>query len=146
MLIVISSSLSTSKIVRTKMLRWRDFSGKIVESETTDKSLWKVLDTHNFLTPNEVVEDLFNVWSDNSKKEFLAVGFDHLISLHHGFGMAVRNTYGLWHPKYPGVIEGDLGDGHPDGISMIIIEALYKRIEAQHGAYDAAMSIVQEKK
>ncbi len=125
-------------------MRYKNYLGEVVEAETT-KALFKTLDTPNLLTPDEVVEDMFNLWDDHSKKEYLAVGYDHLISLHHGLGMAVRNAYGLWHPKYPGVIEGDLGDGHPDGISMKILEALYKRIESQHSAYDAAISIVQEK-
>lgn len=125
-------------------MRYKNYLGEVVEDETT-KALFATLDTPNLLTPDEVVDDLFNVWSDKSKEEYLAVGFDNLITLHHGFGMAVRNTYGLWHPKYPGVIKDDLGDGHPDGISMKILEALYKRIETQFSAYDAAMSIVQEK-
>ncbi len=127
------------------MLRYKNYLGEVVEAETT-KALFSTLDTRHLLTPNEVVEDMFNIWDDNSKKEFLSVGFNNLITLHHGFGTSIRNTYGLWHPKYPGVIENDLGDGHPDGISMKIIEALYKRFEAQHTAYDNAMSIFKQEK
>ena len=126
------------------MLIYKNHLGDVVRAESS-KALFKTLETQNLLTPEEVVEDLFNSWDQNSKKEFLAVGFENLITLHHGFGMSIRNIYGLWSPNYPGVIPGDLGDGHPDGISMKIIEALYKRIEAQYGAYDAAMTIIQEK-
>ena len=127
------------------MLRYKNYLGEIVSAETS-KALFKTLDTSNLLTPDEVIEDLFNRWDDNSKKEYLAVGFDKLITLHHGFGMAVRNEYGLWNPKYPGVIDGDLGDGHPDGISMKILEGLYKRIENQYSAYENAMSIFKQEK
>lgn len=126
------------------MIRYKNYLGEVVESETS-KSLFSILETPNLLTPAEVVEDLFSKWKDITKKEFLSIGFDNLITLHHGFGMVIRNTYGLWNPNYPGIVEGDLGDGHPDGISMKILEMLYKRIEAQYSAYDAAMSIVQEK-
>ncbi|MDE1830599.1 MAG: hypothetical protein KGI25_09780 [Thaumarchaeota archaeon] len=126
------------------MLIYKNYLGDVTKAENI-KSFWETLDTQNFLTPEEVVEDLFNTWDDKSKKEFLAVGYENLIMLHHGFGTSIRNIYGLWHPKYPGSIPGDLGDGHPDGISMKIIEGLYKRIETQHSAFDDAMSIIQEK-
>lgn len=127
------------------MLRFKNYLGEVVSVETS-KSLFSTLDASNLLTPNEVVEDLFNNWDNKSKKEYLAVGFDNLITLHFGFGMSIRNEYCLWHPKYPGVIKGDLGDGHPDGISMKILEALYKRIEAHYSAYDNAMSIFKQEK
>jgi len=129
-----------------RILKYKDkTTGKVTSIDDVSSFWYDTLLENDFLAPDEVIKDLYNTWDDKSKKEFLAVGFDNLITLHHGFGTALRNTYGLWHPKYPGVVPSDLGDGHPDGISMKIIEGLYRYIEQQHGAYDAAMSIVQEK-
>jgi len=49
-----------------------------------------------------------------------------LIMFHHGFGTAIRNTFGLWNNN-PALLK-DCKCEHPDDASMVIIKALWKKL------------------
>lgn len=104
---------------------------------------WNAIPANQFLSPNEIAEHQLTLLCEADKDYIKRTPSSNLIRMHHSYGMYIRNTYGLWHPNNPNVIKDDLGNGHPDGLSMIAIERLHQLL--QHDPYDHAMSIVQEK-
>lgn len=89
----------------------------------------------------QIVEHVFTGLSPGNRAELVRLGGDGgLGTLHHGFGMWIRNTYNLWHSDNPHTMKGyepELRDGvdfsqrHPDQTSMRIIEAMYQRALAE---------------
>ncbi len=68
---------------------------------------------------------------------------DGLYGLHHTWGRAIRNEFGLWDPTHPLTRhwaacpdERDVRNGtdhsadHPDAVSMAIMRAVWKKINA----------------
>jgi hypothetical protein len=68
---------------------------------------------------------------------------NELVSLHHTWGTAIRNGFGLWESDHPlttnwhmnvdtrNIIDGvDYSKDHPDSVSMKIMELVHKKINA----------------
>lgn len=97
-----------------------------------------------FMSPKEIGEELRGKLTPEDIQAILDLGDkDQLHSLHHGYGMWIRNTYNLWHEKNPHTMldyQPELRDGadysprHPDAVSMRIIEQLYAKLKAERGA------------
>jgi hypothetical protein len=54
-----------------------------------------------------------------------------LILLHFGLGMWIRNNLGLWQGNdtlMQAINEHEYGGGHPDDVSMLIINAVWQRL------------------
>jgi hypothetical protein len=110
-------------------LKHADGSRFELEFQGANDSNWANITTDEFMSVDEVATDLFNIWSDHSKQEFAALQESELIGYHFTLGMAIRNAYGFWHPKNPFVVPGDLGDGHPDGMSNQVMVKLHRMLK-----------------
>lgn len=112
----------------------------------TSPMTWNNIPKDQFLSIDEMADHIISNFQPDDIKTIKSMARDELIKLHHGFGTWVRNTYGLWHPTNPNIIPGDLGDGHPDGVSMRVIETIHDRLinnaSSATAAYDHAMSII----
>ena len=106
---------------------------------TTD---WDLIPSDQFLSPEEIASHQFASLSPDDVTFFRITPIDDMIMLHHTYGQWIRNNYGLWHPNNPHVIPGDIDEGHPDGLSMLAINGIHKRCNANDAAYKNAMSIV----
>lgn len=119
-----------------------------IYSNNDRNEIWKNIPFSEFLSVNEIVEHQLKELPAETKVDFSKMAEDDLIMMHHTYGTWIRNSYGLWHPNNPFVIKNDLGDGHPDGLSMLVIKGIHKRlttIVVIEDAFQDAMSIVQEK-
>lgn len=52
---------------------------------------------------------------------------DDLIKFHHGWGTQIRNDFGLWQGNV--ILLKDCDKHHPDDASMVIIEAVWERLQ-----------------
>lgn len=105
---------------------------------------WDNIPAEQFLSVKEIADHQLAELKSDDLKFFREVEEKELITLHHSYGRWVRNSYALWHPNNPFVIPDDLDDGHPDGLSMLVIKEIHKRCN-RYDAFQDAMSIVQEK-
>lgn len=122
--------------------------------KNSSNEVWKNIPASQFLSVNEIAEHQLEQLTCEQLLSMSKMEKKELIGLHFTYGMWMRNSYGLWHPNNPFIIKDDLGDGHPDGLSMLVIEEIHKRlttfvptsgrVEASD-AFQDAMSIVQEK-
>lgn len=76
------------------------------------------------MSEDEIVESLFVVITD-LKATFAEMEEADLIRLHHTFGQAIRNSYGLWE-RTP-----HEGSDHPDEVSMRIMTKIWKRCRGE---------------
>ena len=77
-----------------------------------------------------VVEELYGKLDEASIEKIQASNSpDDMYGMHFGFGMGIRNYYGLWDPESPlhKWFHKELGVGHADDMSGIILEALWYR-------------------
>lgn len=115
-----------------------------------EHTAWNSIPIDQFLSVTEIAEHQLKQLPKEQLLTMSNMKKDELIGMHFGYGMWLRNSYALWHPNNPHVIKDDLGDGHPDGLSMLAIEEMYKRLTTSElteiDAFQDAMSIVQEKK
>lgn len=128
-------------------------NGKVAEvifadTEQND-STWKKIPSEHFLSVKEIAEHQLQQMTCEQLLSMSKMKKEELIGLHFSYGMWLRNSYGLWHPNNPFPVKNDLGDGHPDGLSMLVIEEIHKRLTTvattESDAFQDAMSIVQEK-
>jgi hypothetical protein len=95
-------------------------------------------------TVQEAVEQLVLKLSQTDKISIAEVEEHDLISLHFGLGQVIRNEYGLWHDNnLPLLLDCHRIKGkdvanlpglriiHPDDASMVIIQALWRRLRDQ---------------
>ena len=54
---------------------------------------------------------------------------DKLILFHHGWGSGIRNSFGLWRGNR--ALMEDCKAKHPDDASMVIIEAVWARLQKE---------------
>lgn len=93
---------------------------------------------NDFLTPDQIAADLVKIMDPYEITQLKEFEEKKLISLHHGFGTAIRNEYLLWHPNNPHTLKNhtpEVTDGvdysplHPDDVSMRVIEKLHKLVQ-----------------
>lgn len=82
-------------------------------------------------TVDESVETLLSVLSEKDKEYLRTLPEKDLPLLHMGFGMWIRNTFGLWSGNQDLLASCGAPDMHPDNCSGVIIEALVKRIRGE---------------
>jgi len=82
-------------------------------------------------TVNEAVDQIIEQMADADKEKVRSTKKDDLIMFHHGWGTGIRNEFGLWGGNEP--LMRDTGASHPDDASMIIIEAVWSKLQASPG-------------
>ncbi|WP_442887585.1 DUF6794 domain-containing protein [Congregicoccus parvus] len=78
-------------------------------------------------TKEEAIQTLLRLYPEEGRQEFADSREEDLIGYHHGFGTTIRNAFGLWESKSP--LRRDLGGGHPDNASMVLIRAFWQRLQ-----------------
>jgi len=92
------------------------------ENDVLDPETWPV-------TVENTVNDILSSMSEESKKVVKGTPKDDLIKFHHGWGMCIRNYYGLWRGNEK-LIKSACGKPcHPDDASMIMIEAVWDHLQ-----------------
>jgi hypothetical protein len=66
---------------------------------------------------------------DADKQRVRATKKEDLIRFHHGWGTGIRNDFGLWAGNKD--LMADCHAAHPDDASMVIIEAVWRRLQTQ---------------
>lgn len=99
-----------------------------------------------FLTREEIVADLVNKLSAADVKALKEMSEERVGSMHHFYGMHIRNTYELWNEKNPltkvwhevaGTEHEHMHDGvdchpqHPDQLSFDIMIDVWKAAQSK---------------
>lgn len=81
-------------------------------------------------TVDEAAGVVLATLSDADKDQIAGMAESDLIGLHFGLGMWIRNNLGLWQGNQALMqsIREHTPDIHPDDVSMVIIEAVWKRL------------------
>jgi hypothetical protein len=81
------------------------------------------------VTVKATVSDILSEMPPENKETVRKTKKDDLILFHSGWGMGIRNHYGLWRGNNK-LIEDACGkDCHPDNASMVIIEAVWAALQ-----------------
>lgn len=78
-------------------------------------------------TVEEAVAQILKEMSATDKETIKSKKKEELIMYHHGWGTAIRNNFGLWGSNK--ALLKDTGESHPDGASMVIIEAVWEKLQ-----------------
>jgi hypothetical protein len=78
-------------------------------------------------TVDEAVARILSTLSEEDRRHVKETPKEKLIRFHHGWGMSIRNSFGLWRGN--AALLADAKKGHPDGASMVIIEAVWSRLQ-----------------
>ena len=78
-------------------------------------------------TVNEAVTNILASMADADKVQLRDTKKQDLIQFHHDWGMGIRNEFGLW--KGNTNLMSDCRAQHPDDASMVIIEAVWERLQ-----------------
>ena len=94
-------------------------------------------------TVSAIADDIVDQLDPRSVEALKSMKKDELPGLHHGWGTAIRNHYGLWSPDNPITKnwhaypeKHDMRDGvdyskdHPDSVSMQVMEAVWTKVNA----------------
>jgi len=93
-------------------------------------------------TVEAIADDVISKLSDEDKTWIRARPIEGVVALHHSAGQWIRNTYGLWHdnalteqwrtkPEMHDIRAGvDYSADHPDAVSTIILETIWKKLNA----------------
>lgn len=87
-----------------------------------------------YLSPEEIVEDLLISLSSKELKQLQKTTEKDLIFYHMSLGKYIRNEYKLWEPKNPYIVplrktHAEYQPLHPDELSFTIIGMLWKRLQ-----------------
>lgn len=121
-----------------------DYDGFVIKRNgqrtvVQDRTQYYSILPSEMLSVDEIIDDLYYGLSSSELQKIKQETEDNLIMYHSTFGRFIRNTFCLWLTGNPNVVLNDLGDGHPDGVSMTIIRKLHERVQV-HAAYDRSMS------
>jgi hypothetical protein len=87
---------------------------------TSDYSNWP-------RTVNEAVTQILSGMNKADRELVRSTKQEDLILYHHGWGTGIRNDLGLWQGNE--ALMADCHADHPDGASMVIIEAVWQRLQ-----------------
>lgn len=80
-------------------------------------------------TVEATVKDIVGALSEDDKATVRAAKKEDLIMFHHGWGMGIRNHYGLWRGNSQLIESACSRLCHPDDASMVIIEAVWSALQ-----------------
>lgn len=93
-------------------------------------------------TVEEATATLLAIMSDKDKELVRNTAEEDLIQFHHGWGMGIRNDFGLWQGN--DALLKSCGKQHPDDASMVIIRSVWKELRetqsSDKGAEDNAVN------
>ena len=78
-------------------------------------------------TVDEAVSQILDRMSENDKKTLKNTKKEDLKKFHFGWGMGIRNGFGLWNPDSP--LLKSMGGVYPDDASGVIIEVVWKKLQ-----------------
>lgn len=78
-------------------------------------------------TVNQAVAKLIKELPDSEKQQIRTTAKQDLIEYHFSLGLYIRNNYGLWRGNR--ALMTDCHATEPDGASMVIIEALWQKLQ-----------------
>jgi len=78
-------------------------------------------------TVDEAVTRILSTMPEKDRKTVRETSKDDLIQFHHGWGTGIRNGFGLWRGNR--ALMDDCKAKHPDDASMVIIEAVWARLQ-----------------
>ena len=78
---------------------------------------------------DEAATRILGTMSEADKQRVRATKKDDLIQFHHGWGTGIRNDFGLWGGNKE--LMADCHAANPDDASMVIIEAVWQRLQKQ---------------
>jgi hypothetical protein len=78
-------------------------------------------------TVDEAVTRILSTMPEKDKKTVRDTPKGDLILFHHGWGTGIRNSFGLWRGNH--ALMEDCKAKHPDDASMVIIEAVWARLQ-----------------
>jgi len=78
-------------------------------------------------TLDAAVDHLASVLSEQDKAKVRDTPEADLIKFHIGWGMGIRSGFGLWGQNSE--LLASCGGGHPDSASMVIIRAVWRRLQ-----------------
>ena len=81
------------------------------------------------LTVDDAVTRILAGMSDAGKAKVRAKKRDELNEYYMSWGLGIRNYYGLWNGNYSLLF--DCHTDVPDGASMVIIEAVWKKLQTE---------------
>ena len=81
------------------------------------------------LTVDDAVRRILAPMSAEDKEHIRSTKKDDLILYHHGWGTGIRNQFGLWEGNDS--LMADCHADHPDGASMVIIRAVWQRLQTK---------------
>ncbi|MBI5425289.1 MAG: hypothetical protein HZA32_14515 [Opitutae bacterium] len=80
-------------------------------------------------TVDEAVTRILSTMPEKDRKIVRDTAEDDLIQFHHGWGTGIRNSFGLWRGNK--ALMEDCKSDHPDDASMVIIFAVWKRLQSE---------------
>lgn len=80
-------------------------------------------------TVDEAVTRILSTMPAEDRKTVRETPKDKLIMFHHGWGTGIRNSFGLWRGNE--ALMKDCKADHPDDASMVIIEAVWARLQKE---------------
>lgn len=78
-------------------------------------------------TVDEAVNRILAEMDDENKARVRQTPREKLILFHHGWGTGIRNAFGLWRGN--AALLESCGERHPDDASMVIIRAVWARLQ-----------------
>lgn len=80
-------------------------------------------------TVDEAVARILSKMAEKEKQMVRDTPKEELIRFHHGWGTGIRNSFGLWRGNR--ALMDDCKAKHPDEASMVIIEAVWLRLQKE---------------
>ncbi|MHC4405608.1 MAG: DUF6794 domain-containing protein [Planctomycetota bacterium] len=79
---------------------------------------------------------LLAILSDKDKEVVRNTAEEDLIGFHHGWGMGIRNEFGLWQGN--DALLKSCGKQHPDDASMVIIRSVWRELRENQSSEQGA--------
>lgn len=105
---------------------------RMMSKKTKQKMLRVYEKKHNRRFPRtveEAVDFLMRSLDPGVQEAIKQTNYQDLIKYHFGLGMYIRNEFGLWAGNYALLKSCGSADTHPDNASMVIIQALWNKLQ-----------------
>jgi len=93
---------------------------------------------------DDCIRHIDAMWSDSVKNEVMKMTEEEFISrAHFGFGLWMRNNWGLWAGSRLAVYFNGIGIFHPDDMSAIILTSYYRKLKGENIRLDEQVKYYQ---
>ena len=80
-------------------------------------------------TIEQAVVDILRDMPEDDKQRLRDTSSSDLIMFHMGWGMGIRNQFGLWRGNHDLMLSACGRPCHPDDASMLVIEAVWRAVQ-----------------